>query len=214
MKFLLQLNRSRKMSQTHLLKVSRLEGLTDGVFAIAMTILVLDLRLPRELIVNNLLTTIIHVVLMKLFVYIGSFIVLGTLWIAMNFQLGLLERVNRPYLWANVFYLMVICVVPFSASLVATFPNDPTSITVFSINLICGSIGQYITAQSAYKHQLNKEIYNAAIRKAILLRIAVGPVFYVAACFVAYLNTQVAFILLVIPPILYLFPGRIDNYDT
>jgi len=201
------------MSQSHLLKVSRLEGLTDGVFAIAMTILVLDLRLPRELIVNNLLTTMINVVFEKLFVYIGSFIVLGTLWIAMNFQCGLLDRVNRPYLWANVFYLMVICIVPFSASLVANFPNDPISITVFSINLMCTSIGQCITAESAHKHKLNKEIYNLAVRKAILQRIAVGPIFYITACFVAYLNTHVAFMLLVIPPIIYLFPGRIDSYD-
>ncbi len=201
------------MNQSHILKVSRLEGLTDGVFAIAMTILVLDLRLPQELIVDNLFHTIVNVVFIKLFVYIGSFIVLGTLWIAMNFQLGLLEHINRPYLWANVFYLMLICVIPFSASLVANFPHDPVSITLFSINLIFTSIGQLITAESAHKHNLNKATYNPAIRKAILQRIAVGPVFYVTACFIAYLNTRIAFLLLVTPPIIYLFPGRIDNYD-
>ncbi len=201
------------MSQAHLLKVSRLEGLTDGVFAIAMTILAFDLRLPQNLLVDNLLDVVIHVELLKLFVYIGSFIVLGTLWIAMNFQLGLLESVNRPYLWANVFYLMIICIVPFSASMVARYTSDPITILIFAFNLIATSIGQYITAQSAHKHHLNKANYGPAIRSAILRRVAVGPVFYISACFLAYWNTKIAFIFLVVPPIIYLFPGRIDSFD-
>lgn len=201
------------MSQIHILKISRLEALTDGVFAIAMTILAFDLHLPHELLQNSLLDTIVHIELLKFFIYIGSFIVLGTLWIAMNFQLGLLERVNRPYLWANVFYLMVVCIVPFSAYIVANFPHDPLSIIVFAINLIVTSIGQYITAESAHKHKLNIPSFTPAIRKAILRRVAIGPFFYVAACLLAYWNTKVAFILLVIPPILYLFPGKIDNFD-
>ncbi|HSW93663.1 MAG TPA: TMEM175 family protein [Gammaproteobacteria bacterium] len=201
------------MNRSHLLKVSRLEGLTDGVFAIAMTILAFDLHLPRELLGAPLLPTLIHVESMKLFIYIGSFIVLGTLWIAMNFQLGLLERVIRPYLWANVFYLMIICIVPFSASIVAAFPEDPLSVLVFAINLIFGSIGQVLTIQSAHKHHLNKDTYTAAIRNAILWRVAIGPVFYISACFLAYVNTHIAFIVLVIPPVIYLFPGKIDKYD-
>jgi len=200
-------------NQTHLLKISRLEGLTDGVFAIAMTILAFDLRLPHDIVVKDLLTFFIHTESVKLFIYIGSFIVLGTLWIAMNFQLGLLERLNRPYLWANVFYLMIICIVPFSASLVASYPNDPVSISWFAINLLCANVMQFITAESANKHNLNKETYTAAIRKAILRRLAVGPIFYIFSFFLAYLNTKVAFVMLVIPPIIYLFRGRIDTYD-
>ncbi len=201
------------MSGTHILKVSRMEALTDGVFAIAMTILAFDLHLPHELLENSLWDTLLHIELLKFFIYIGSFIVLGTLWIAMTFQLGLLERVNRPYLWANVFYLMIVCVVPFSAYVVANFPHDPLSIVIFAINLIITSIGQCITAESAHKHQLNKDIYTPAMRDAILRRIAVGPLFYIASCLLAYWNTKLAFIVLVIPPIIYLFPGRIDRFD-
>lgn len=201
------------MNQAHILKVSRLESLTDGVFAIAMTILAFDLHLPHELLQNSLWDTLIHIELLKFFIYIGSFIVLGTLWIAMTFQLGLLERVNRPYLWANVFYLMIVCVVPFSAYVVANFPHDPLSIIIFAVNLLIASIGQCITAESAHKHKLNKDIYTPAMKNAILRRIAIGLFFYIAACFLAYWDTKLAFILLVTPPILYLFPGKIDGFD-
>src|SRR5579871_1824982 len=105
------------MAAAHLLKVSRLEGLTDGIFAIAMTILVLNLRVPVNLPDTKISLHIQSEIYTNLLIYIGTFIILGTHWIAMNFQWGLLELLNRIYLWVNMFYLMAICVVPFSANL-------------------------------------------------------------------------------------------------
>jgi uncharacterized membrane protein len=202
------------MASTHLLKVSRLEGLTDGVFAIAMTILVLDLHLPQNLGTENLLSILQHDVLLKLFIYVGSFIILGTLWVAMNFQLGLLERLNRQYLWTNVFYLMVICVVPFSASLIGAYPNSPTSISFYAINLLCASLGQFLTAQCAHIYNLNKDVYTSVIRRAVIQRIFVAPTFYIGSLILAHWNTTAAAILLVAPTALYMVPGAVDHYES
>lgn len=196
-----------------ILKVSRLEGLTDGIFAIAMTILILELHLPSGISDKVLPLVLIHNVVFRLFIYIGSFIILGTLWIAMNFQLGLLAHVTRPYLWANVFYLMVICVVPFSASLVGSYPNHPASIIFFACNLMFASLMQFITAESAHKRHLNNESYVPEMRRAILRRIFVGPIFYVAGILLAYWSPTFAFILLICPPLIYLAPGKIDTFD-
>jgi uncharacterized membrane protein len=201
------------MSISHLLKVSRLEGLTDGIFAIAMTILVLDLQLPKGIPNSDLTLYLFSSVSIRLAVYVGSFIILGTLWVSMNFQLGLLERVNRPYLWANIFYLLVICVIPFSASIVAEYPYNKTSIIFFAINLLFTTAGQTLTIACADNLKLNKEIYTPAIRKAILKRIALAPAFYISAIILSYWNTSIAFIALVAPPLLYIFPGKIDRYD-
>lgn len=89
--------------------------MTDGVFAIAMTILVLDLHVQNGTPLSEIRTLLTGYILYKIAIYIGSFIIMGTLWIAMNFELGVIERINRPYLWANIIYLMAICLVPFSA---------------------------------------------------------------------------------------------------
>jgi uncharacterized membrane protein len=207
--------RIEKMSSpTHLLKISRLEGLTDGIFAIAMTILVLDLRLPESAGTGDLLDILKNDVLLKLFIYAGSFVILGTLWVAMNFQLGLLERLNRQYLWTNVFYLMVICVVPFSASLIGSYPNSPTSISFYAINLLCASLGQLLTAQCSHTYNLNKEIYTPAIRHAVIRRIFVAPIFYIGSLVVAHWNTTAAAIMLVAPTVLYMIPGSVDRYES
>jgi len=201
------------MTQTHILKVSRLEGLTDGIFAIAMTILILDLRLSPDIQAANLVAHIKSEILIKLLIYMGSFIILGTLWIAMNFQLGLLERVNRPYLWSNVFYLMLVCIVPFSASLLAAYPTHIASLSFYAINLICASMGQLLTILCANAYHLNRDIYTDAIRYAVIRRIFVAPVFYIAALVLAHWNVTLACIVLIIPTLLYILPGRVDKFD-
>lgn len=202
------------MDPVRILKVSRLEGLVDGIFAIAMTILVLDLRLPPGLAFNGLLTVLIHDVLFKLIVYIGSFIILGTLWVAMNFQWGLLDRINRPYLWTNIFYLMVVCVVPFSASLVGEYPNSPASISFYAINLMVASLSQFFIFQCAHHYHLNREVLTPALRFAVMRRIFVAPIFYVGSLFAAHWNVHFAFFLLIAPTIIYMIPGRVDRFDA
>lgn len=198
----------------HILKVSRLEGLTDGVFAIAMTILVLDLRIPRGITSADLNFLLTHDILYRLFIYVGSFVILGTLWIAMNFQIGLLDHLNRTYLWTHVLYMMVICVIPFSASLVASYPNHTGCVIYYDINLLCASLCQYLIFKVGFYYNLNRELYTKAIQQAVVQRILLAPIFYLIALLVVNWNTHVAFIFLLAPTLLYLFPGKIDKYET
>lgn len=201
------------MSVHHLLKISRLEGLTDGVFAIAMTILVLDLRLPSHLPVENLLPILQQDIFIKLLIYIGSFVILGTQWVAMNFQLGLLECLNRQYLWANIFYLMVVCVVPFSANLLGAYPNSSASIAFYAVNLpfACGC--QLLIFGCACIYKLNKDTFTPALRAAVIKHTFVAPIFYVVALLVAHWSTTIAFILLVAPTLIYMRPGSVDQFE-
>lgn len=200
------------MRNERLLKVSRLAGLTDGVFAIAMTILVFDLRLPHGTTVANLSTVLTANILHNVFVYAGSFIILGTQWIGINFQHGFLDRINRPYLWMNVFYLMSAGIMPFSASLVSSYPTSPISISFFALNLICASILQLIAWQSGCYYKLYNANYTPVARKAVIYRIGILPLFYIASLIMAHWNTTFAFILLIIPPLVLMIPGKVDRY--
>lgn len=201
------------MSRPHILKVSRLESLTEGIFAIAMTILALNLALPASISSEGIIQFVFHQLFEKLFVYIGSFIILGTLWIAMSFQVGLLEKLNRTYLWMHIFYLMAVCVIPFSANLLATYPHERISIFFYACNLLFASFMQFMIAQSAHYFQLNNEMGTQAVRYAILQRIFLAPVFYLSAMLIAFYNNRIAFILLILPTIIYMIPGRVDRYD-
>jgi uncharacterized membrane protein len=203
-----------RMAAVHLLKISRLEGLTDGIFAIAMTIMVLNLHVPHNLTNDNTPLFFHKYIYFNLIIYIGSFAILGTHWIAMNFQWGLLERLNRIYLWTNLFYLMVICIIPFSANLLGAYPTNANSIIFYAINLLCASLGQFITLECAIYYKLYKhDIKLAAIHRATLGRLLVAPVFYGSSLILAHWNILGAFILLVSPTLIYMIPGRIDKYE-
>lgn len=201
------------MASIHLLKISRLEGLTDGIFAIAMTIMVLNLHVPLHMQADSILPVIKKDLYTNLIIYIGSFVILGTHWIAMNFQWGLLDRLNRVYLWINIFYLMVICIVPFSANLLGAYPHSVDSINFYAINLLFCSLGQFLTLEYAHFFKLYKSQYTPAIHKAALRRIFVAPPFYISSLITAHWNIVVAFSLLVLPTLMYIIPGRIDRFE-
>ena len=198
----------------HILKISRLEGLTDGIFAIAMTILALDLRLPTYLTKFDLSTFLLSDIVTKLLVYAGSFVILGTLWVAMSFQTGFLERLNRPYLWTHVLYLMIICIVPFSAFLVSTYPHNDVSISFYAINLLCANLTQYLIIECARFFKLNNASYTDMVRRVSLQRVFIAPIFYIASLVIAHWSASLAFIFLLAPIVVYMVPGKIDQYNT
>jgi uncharacterized membrane protein len=200
------------MKHDHILRINRLAGLTDGVFAIAMTILVFEIRLPAGAQLTNLPAILTSNILEKIFLYAGSFIILGTQWIAINFQHGFLHRVNRHYLWANLFFLMTIAIVPFSAHLIIDYPKSTASIAFYSLNLICSSMAQLLVWQCGALYNIYTEEYSAITRKIIVYRICIPPLFYIVSFVIAYWNTTIAFIFLIIPPVSYLIPGKLDKY--
>ena len=100
------------------LETDRLETLADGVFAIAMTILVFEITVP-DLATGELdqLGSKLLALWPKLLAYVISFIVLGIFWIGHHNQFAFIRRANRTFLWLNIVFLMLIAFIPFSAAL-------------------------------------------------------------------------------------------------
>jgi len=104
----------------------RIEALTDGIFAIAMTLLVLTLDLPEvekgltQVRVHNLLIGQMH----KFFNYALSFVLLAVFWIIHHQHFHVIKRTDHKHLWINIFTLMFIALIPFSTSLVGDYPED------------------------------------------------------------------------------------------
>ncbi len=201
------------MATLHLLKISRLESLTDGIFAIAMTIMVLNLHVPPDMKTLDVLPLIQRDLYNNLIIYFGSFFILGTHWIAMNFQWGLLDRVNRTYLWANMIYLMFVCIIPFSASLLGEYPHSRESVYFYAANLFGASLMQLFVLETAHYYGLFKSVYTNKFRYAAIRRVLVAPCFYVMAIIFTHYSVHGAFALLVAPTLIYIIPGQIDKFE-
>ncbi|NLI96810.1 MAG: DUF1211 domain-containing protein [Synergistaceae bacterium] len=123
---------------TPLFSTSRLEAITDGVFAIAMTILVLGLDvpfLPKGASGQDVKEVLLGLSL-PLFKYAISFLLLGAFWVMHVRQAHHVRRVDVPYLWLNMGSLLLVTLVPFSTSLVSDFPGMDVSEVFFHLNIL------------------------------------------------------------------------------
>ncbi len=113
---------------------ARMETLADGVFAIAMTLLILEIRVPAAT-----GGALVHDVLRlwpNLLSYLISFFMLGIYWVAHHSQFHFVKRADRNLFWLNILFLMAISFLPFSAGLLGTHPMEQISAIVYALNLI------------------------------------------------------------------------------
>src|SRR5712691_5328343 len=107
----------------------RLLTLADGIFAIAMTLLVLDLRLPDGS--NADLATQLVGLRSAFLTFVISFVVLGVFWFAHHQTFHFLVRVNRTLVWLSVLFFMGVALIPFVASVLGASPTDPIALTLY-----------------------------------------------------------------------------------
>jgi len=117
---------------------NRLEALTDGVFAIAMTLLVLGLDLPAlpEGADGPEVTAALLELVLPLAKYALSFFLLGAFWVLHVRQGHFILRVDQTFLWLGMRSLLLITLVPFSTSLVSDFPGKNASEAFFHLNIL------------------------------------------------------------------------------
>jgi len=116
----------------------RVEALVDGIFAVAMTLLVLDIKLPDELHFETNEDLLQHFTVLEFTFanYVISFFVLGIFWTQHHFQFRFVQKLDRGLLWINLFFLFFTTLVPFTTSLAASHEHLQVPLTLYAINLL------------------------------------------------------------------------------
>jgi uncharacterized membrane protein len=193
----------------------RIEALADGIFAIAMTLLILDVKVPALEPAGGstgLAQKIVQI--WPKFVAFGvSFLIIGVFWVGHHAQFHYVRRSDRLFLWMNLVFLMVISAIPFSAALLGAYHNDPIAVVFYCGNMIVG--GVVLFAQLRYAagpgQLLDADLDRRFVRVAGQ-RTLMGPVLYLIAIGLAFINTNCALFICALVPILYVLPGRVDSY--
>ncbi len=113
----------------------RLETLTDGIFAIAMTLLVFGLSIPSGLSSTQLLTHLVNLVPNVLSVIV-SFVILGVVWVATHSQFQYIRHADHALIWLNLAFLLCVTLVPFSAGVLGRYHNQPAAVILYGSNLL------------------------------------------------------------------------------
>ncbi|WP_342379378.1 TMEM175 family protein [Myxococcus stipitatus] len=187
------------------LRTSRIEALSDEVFAIAMTLLVLHIEVPD---LHGTGTEILHSLLglwPKFLSYIVGFVTLGVYWMGQHVQFHFIKRANQPFLWLTILFLMLIAAIPFSVRLIGQYFHLKLVVVLYGCHLVAiglahYSIWRYATAQ---RRLVDAELSWRVIQtQSRLAFIPVGV--YLAAIVVTALNTVASIIIYAVVPSIYI----------
>jgi uncharacterized membrane protein len=181
--------------------IERLAALSDGVFAVAMTLLVLDLRAPAAEAVHSerqLLDALVTLA-PRLVPYVMSFLTLGIFWLGQQAQLDRLAKSDRDLAWMHVGFLCVVCLVPFSTALLSEFLTFRVALIVYWLNILLLGIALLVTWSHAVRAKLVRDDTTREIVGAICRRIVVAQTLYAVGAALCIISTywSIAFIVLI-----------------
>jgi TMEM175 potassium channel family protein len=192
--------------------LDRLGALSDGVFAVAMTLLVLDLKAPvvprraqhpiwsggggpSE---HTLLHDLFPHVAPHLLPYAMSFLTLGIFWVGQQAQLESFTRSTRVMTWIHLMFLMAVTLLPFSTGLLAQDTSYRLSMAVYWLNLFALGLVLFVSLRYADRAGLMSEGTTPEMRAALRRRIVVYQCLYALAALTCLINTYLAIGLLIV----------------
>lgn len=181
--------------------VERLAALSDGIFAVAMTLLVLDLRIPaREAVHGSAdLRAALSGLAPQFVAYLMSFITLGIFWVGQQTQLNHLARSDRSLSWIHILFLFAVSIMPFSTHLLAEFIWYRTALLVYWLNILLLGAALYFSWICAIGTGLVKDDMTPEVTTAIKRRIIIAQMLYAFGAALSVFSTywSIGFIVLV-----------------
>ena len=181
--------------------MERLAALSDGIFAVAMTLLVLDLHGPAKEAVHTEhdLWRALGAMSPQLLTYLMSFLTLGIFWNGQQAQLNRFARGNRHITWLHIAFLAFVSIMPFSTRLLAEFIAYRIALLFYWLNIVLLGLVLYLSWLYASRARLLKDDTTPEIAKAIERRIFIGQALYAVGAALCVWNNyaSIGFIVLV-----------------
>jgi uncharacterized membrane protein len=181
--------------------IERLAALSDGLFAVAMTLLVLDLKVPAAEAIHTeraLLSALVDLA-PRLLIYLMSFLTLGIFWVGQQTQLNHFSRGDRYLTWIHLAFLFAVTLMPFSTSLMAEMVTLRTALVVYWLNILALGVILFVSWRYARRAALTAPDAPSAIDGAVERRIVIAQVLYAIGAALCVVNTycSIGFIILV-----------------
>jgi uncharacterized membrane protein len=182
---------------------TRVLALSDGVFAIILTLLVLEIHVP-ELGAGQTLRQALREIRPSLTAFLISFVVVAIAWAGHRDVFALIRRTDRAIVWLNFLYLLPLSILPFGAAMLATYERDPIALKIYGIILVATVVTRlavwlYATSRT---HMLIAPV-DARSRWAGVVLVALPGAAYLIAFLVAEPAPTLAIWIYALVPVLY-----------
>jgi uncharacterized membrane protein len=189
----------------------RLAALSDGIFAVAMTLLVLDLHTPvAEAIHNN--HDLVHALMSmgpQVVSYLMSFLTLGIFWNGQQAQLNRFEHSDRNLTWIHLGFLFAVTLMPFSTRLLAEFIEYRAALVCYWANILLLGMMLYASWRYARRAGLVEANIEDAVVCAMERRIVVAQALYAGGAACCFFSNYVSIAIIVLVQLNFVFAPRL-----
>lgn len=162
--------------------LSRILAFTDGVFAIAITLLVLQIEVPGGLTTNGDLVNELGDLLPDFFAFAISFAVIGLYWINHHRLMRMVREYDRGLMGMTMLYLAWVVLLPFSSQLIGEYGNDvPLAAVFYIVNLALIGLSQALMIRVIVKHKLGDPDYEWDLALSLKSSYFVTAIFFLTA---------------------------------
>jgi uncharacterized membrane protein len=187
----------------------RLFAFSDGVFAITITLLVLEIKIPeisKELVATKLVSELSHL-FPFIISHLISFLVLGIFWVAHHNMFAHVKRHNHILLWLNIVFLMCVASIPFPTGLLGTYPDQQISVIIYSgvlgvTGVVLALMWWYVTTYRLVDDETDPEFV-----RFVYQHVLKAPIFYFSAILASFLSLTLAKLILICVTIFYIIPN-------
>lgn len=196
---------------------SRIAALVDGIFAVAMTLLVLDLKLPEGVKISTDAEAWRQLVELKnhFSTYVLSFIVLGVYWIGHHSQFHFVRRANRGLLRLNLLFLLFTTLLPFSTNLLSGHSHLHIVVAVYGANLLLLSLTSLLhLGYLAHHPELSHDHLTPSWIATLRLRTGIPAVIVAGSMAISIFSPSLALSAYWLVLVFHFLPGRHNRLPT
>jgi TMEM175 potassium channel family protein len=202
------------------LTTQRIEAFSDGVFAIAITLLVLEIKVPQlhnaEDDANSLGSTLLNLY-PSYFGYVFSFLMIGIYWANHHYIFNIYKRSDHFFVLLNIFFLMSIAFLPFPTAVLAEYLTDPqwrqTAIVLYAAGLFLPAFSWLLMwLYASHNHRLLDKNLDKRFIAHLTRKYAASVVLYFSAIMLSWWSGTAGLALCVGLTLLYLLPSKKPVY--
>jgi uncharacterized membrane protein len=207
--------------------LERLTALSDGIFAVAMTLLVLDLRVPVSSGINFIqplwasgaiqheqaLWNELFGLAPNILTYLMSFLTLGIFWVGQQTQLNHFARSDRNLAWIQLAFLLAVTLLPFSTGLLSAFFTYRLALVLYWFNIFLLGTMLFVSLRYAMRTGLMKDEITIEMRSALERRIIIAQALYAFGALLCIFSTLVSMAFIFLVQLNYVIAPRIAWLD-
>jgi len=192
--------------------VGRIEAFSDGIFAFAATVLVIDIHVPELSAVHSEadLLAELWTTSPQFLTWLMSLMTIGIFWVGQQTQLNRIARANRDLTWLHFLFLAVITVLPFTTRLLATFFAYRVAFTIYWANILAVGVALYATWSYAERAGLVSET-TAEQSRAIRRRIVIAQTLYGVGLLIGLVHVEIGIAWMLLVQLNYAIAPRLPG---